>query len=200
MHFYVFALDIWKSDNALLSQHPPEVDEQSHRFRDGVPLAAWFPPSAPYTMSSRYPQARTLYDLQNNTLQILVVSKALRSVMERFDGQHIEFLPITLRDHRDKVASTEYSIVNVLGLTECVDRANSSFSVDPFIPTRISHVDKLVLLQDALPTDRHLFRLKERPWAHLVSETLKKAIEDEGLTGMSFVPPEEFASAMYRCA
>lgn len=200
MRFYVFALDIWKSDNALLSNHPPEVDEQPYRFWEGVPLMAWFPPNAPYVMSPRYPQARTLYDLQNNTLDLLVVSKALRLVMERFDGQHIEFLPITVRDHRDKVASTEYSIANVLGLTECVDRANSSFSIDPFIPTQMSHVDKLVLLQDALPMDRHLFRLKERPWAHLVSETLKKAIEDEGLTGMSFVPPEEFASAMYRCA
>lgn len=200
MRHYVFALDINNDDNALLSEHPPEADERAYLFRDGVPQAGWFPRDAEYAMNHRYPDARSLYDLQNTTLKLLVVSKALRSILEELDGARIEFLPITIRDHRNKVASKEYSIANVLGLIECVDHASSSFDIDPMIPTRFSHTNKLVLVEEAIPKDRHIFRLKERPWCHIVTETLKKAVEDRGLRGMCFVLPEEFDSTFYRCA
>ncbi|MFY0570807.1 imm11 family protein [Archangium lansingense] len=197
MQRYVLVEDLDIDDNAVLTDHPPEARDRMYLFQEGEPLESWFPKNAEYRMGSRYPNARGLYDLQSSTLSILVVSKALREALVEVGCRNIEFLPIVILNHRGKVASREYSIANVLGLTDCVNRSKSAYTVDALIPTMFHGIKKLVLEEDKVPVDLHIFRLKEMPTTHIITEALKSAIEARGLRGMLFIPIDEYDSALH---
>jgi len=196
--YFYFGLDTFDSASACLSSHPPELKGSTYRLDDGEPLAGWFPANARYPMSRHYPNARKLNDLQNNTLEIHVVSRALRETLVEVGCKNVEFLPIVILNHRGKVASDEYSIANVLGAVDCLDREQSKYKMDALVRTKVDSIEKLVLRVDRIPEDLHLFRLKDRPETHLVSEALKGAIEAKRLTGMVFVPIDEYDSDLNR--
>lgn len=198
MRYFVFVQDIDLEDAAVLTKPPAQIEDELFRFDEGVPLRDWFPSPAIFPMNPDFPKGRKLYALQATTIMgLLVVSKELRATFEEVGCDNIEYLPISIIDHRKKLASADYAIANVLHPIDAMDRERSVFDNNALLPTRVSGIEKLVLLEDRIPPHLHLFRLTNAPQFPIVSETLKKAITKKKLGGMRFVPPEEFDDALY---
>jgi len=198
MTYFYFGIDVDDDKSACLSSHPAELRGSSYRLEDGEALTGWFPRPAVYPMDPDHPGARTLNDLQDNTLSMLVVSPALSETMQEAGCTNVEFLPIVIHNHRGKVASDGYSIANVLGLIDCLDRANSRYREDPIVPGKINRFDRLSLISSRIPPGLHIFRLKDRPQTHFVSEELRQAIEARRLRGMVFIPIDRYQSVSQR--
>jgi len=196
--YHVILKDPRLGDAAVLSDHPDAVEEESFRFDEGVPLASWFPTEAVYPMDREFPDLRVLYDLQVNTLGLVVASKAFRAVLEAGAHGNLEFLPITIRDHRKKIASKDHCIVNVIHPVDCVDRARSTVVMGAIDPTQAMTIRKLVLQEDKIPADVDLFRLALRTGTFLVRDELEARIEAAGLKGMRFIPIDQYNSAIHR--
>lgn len=194
MRYFYLGIDVDNDKAACLSDHPRSVEKAAYRFDDGEPLADWFPRQAVYPMDPDYPNARELHDLQENTLSVLIVSRPLRETMQSVGCKNVEFLPIIIKNHRGKVASDEYSIANVLSLVDCLDLKKSRYRRDALLPERIDRFDRVVLVASRIPAGLHIFRLKERPHSHFVSEEMRRAIESKRLRGMVFVPVDEYTT------
>jgi len=195
--FHVIIGDRQVDDAAVLSDHPAAVEEESFRFDEGVPLASWFPKEAVYPMDREFPDLRVLHDLQVNTLGLLVASKAFRAVLEAGAHGNLEFLPITIRDHRRKIASKDHFIVNVLHPVDCVDRKRSTLVMSAIDPTQAISIENPVLREDQIPADVDLFRLAVRTSVFVVRDELKARIESAGLRGMELIPIAEYDSAIH---
>jgi len=197
MHYFALVEDQDLEDAAVLADPPASIKDENFRFTEGVPLKDWFPSDAVYPMSPEFPRARKLYALQSNALGLLVISKELKAVFDSVGCDNIEYLPISILNHRGKLASSDYSIANVLHPMDAMDRKNSIYKMNPLLPTQVNMLSKLVLLEDRIPPERHLFRLTNAPRVYLVTETLKRAVEKKKLDGMLFIPVEEFDDALH---
>ncbi|MFY0564524.1 imm11 family protein [Archangium lansingense] len=197
MRYYVLTQDLEIEDCAVLSDPPKPIADKVYMFEKGTPLLGWFPADAQFTMDPEFPKARRLCGLQHNTLGLIVVSKEFKTALEEFGCENIEFLPISILNHRGKLASADYFIANVIGLTDCMDREKSTYKNNALIPTQISSCSKLVLREDAIPEQLHFFRLGNAPRIHVVTEKLKQELERRKLTGLLFVPVEEYNTALY---
>ncbi|MCP3143968.1 imm11 family protein [Pyxidicoccus xibeiensis] len=197
MRYFVFVENGDVEDNAVLSDPPESIKDELFRFREGVPLKDWFPSPAVFPMDPEFPKARKLYDLQATTLSITIASKALKTTFDEAGCDNVEYLPILIHNHRGKLASADYCIANILQPVDAMDREASIYTNSALIPSLVTRLEKLVLRMEAIPPGLHLFRLTGVPHYPLVSETLKRAIEKKKLTGMLFVAPEEFNSALY---
>jgi hypothetical protein len=194
---YVIVRNTSLRDSAILSTHPPELDDIAFQFRDGHPMRDVMPAHAAYPMSSRWSDRRALYDFQSNTLQLLIVSKRCREVLESGHHDNIEFLPIVVLDHRGKVASNDYFIAHLLGSVDCMDRERSSFEPNPLNPDIFGVCDRLVLQDDKIPDDVELFRLSNGPTTYIARQSLKERLEKAGIQGVSFIPESQYDSALY---
>lgn len=197
MGYYVMAIDLELDDAAVLSTHPSrEFGDQGYRFKEGVSLRGWLPEHVPYAMSPRYPEARALCPFQVNTLELIIPSGECRRVMEEGGkAGNIEFLPITIINHRGKVASEDYCIANLLGSVDCMDREESVYRNSSLDPSVLSTCTKLVLREERIPEDVELFRLSNGLTTYIAGPSLKERLEARGLTkGVRFIPVEEYDS------
>jgi hypothetical protein len=197
MRHFVLVQDNDLDDAAVLSTAPETIEDELFRLWEGQPLMDWFPADAVFPVSPDFPRARRLYASQANTLGLLVVSKEFRCVLEEVGCNNIEYLPISITDHRGKLASADYCIVNALDPVDAMDREHSIYENNALIPSRVSTLEKLVLREDRLEPQLHLFRLTNAPQFHIVSDALRRATEKKKLKGMLFVPTEEFDNALY---
>lgn len=197
MNYFVMVWDLDLEDSAILSEHPHSIKAQASMFQRGMPLKDWMPAKAHYRMSNRYPDRRALIAFQTNTLDLLVVSHEARETLAPQPVQEMEFLPIVILDHRDKVASTDYFILNLLGSVDCMDREKSVYKNSPLNPSVFNSCRKLVLHEDRIPAGTELFRLTNGPTTYIASQELKERVVSRGLQGMKFVPVEQYNSNLY---
>ena len=78
-----------------------------------------------------------------------------------------------------------------------MDRERSAYENNPLIPSKIISCSKLVLREDAIPRQLRIFRLTNAPGIHIITESLKQEMEKRGLTGMLFVPIEEYDTDIF---
>lgn len=155
------------------------------RFDDyylGQPIA---PAKSPLLFIYRLPVTRK-QDLVSGIQVFPIVSRRLRGILEEFEPSDIEFHPVELRSGGKDVDKT-YSIAHLLRPVDCMDRERSAYELDEEDPEIVMEIGSLVLDQDAL-SGRHIVRMNERPVDVLVSEELRAAMEQAGLTGMEFRP------------
>ncbi|PZN25725.1 MAG: hypothetical protein DIU71_19355, partial [Proteobacteria bacterium] len=109
-------------------------------FEEGVELANGFPSNVTLRMSDRFPDDMLLADNLANTNRLIVISAGLRRFLEDEGVQHIEFLPVTILDHKGRVASADYWILNPVGLVDCLDLDKCQPEWDVIDETKVNHV------------------------------------------------------------
>src|SRR5690242_4080725 len=78
----------------------------------GIPLQKGFPDDAEMSMSPHFKKDTRLVDDVMNANNIKVCSKRLVEFLRSKNLANVEYLPVTILDHKDKVASKDYMIVN----------------------------------------------------------------------------------------
>ena len=87
----------------------PIDSPDSPDFFEAIPLGDRFPRDGAMRFSSDYPDFIHVFDFVTNTLGLPIVSGRMVDVLIQFGAKHFESLPVTLLDHKGRVASKEHS-------------------------------------------------------------------------------------------
>jgi hypothetical protein len=158
----------------------------------GIPLAKAFPPGAAFHMDPDFPNDLLLTDNLLNTDACMVVSSRLADALKMQGVEHLEYLPVRIIDHKGKVASKDYFVLNSLELVDCIDREKSKFTENAIVPGRISRFEKLVIDESRIPADRPLFRMKDFARIALATKALANALNREKFAGLGWLPISEY--------
>jgi hypothetical protein len=134
-------------------------------------------------MNPEFPLDTVLVDAPWNLEQWIVISPRVRDFLQARDVGHVEYLPVKIIDHRGRVASRDYTIAHPVGPVDCIDMKKSKFVWDPEMD-EMESLRRVVLREDRIPSDRHLFRLAKFYQPVVVRRHLAQALDAEGFTGI----------------
>jgi hypothetical protein len=166
--------------------------EKSFRLLEGVPLQNGFPGTVQFHMDPDFPNDLVLPDNLLNPDFCIVASGRLAAALRARNVAHVEYLPVTIIDHKGRAASTECVIVHPVEPVDCIDTAQSVFDCSRINKTRINSFKKLVLDTTRIPADRKIFRLKGFWKAVVVRLDLMQALSKEGFTGLGWLPIQDY--------
>lgn len=155
-----------------------EIDARD--FTEGLPYRG----PTPFRIPIAQPGKEVAFAL--GAFDMPVVSTAVAEAIERLAPGEAEFFPIEIAG-----AKNQYRILNAICRAECLDEARSEFtmwSAQDNNPEMLGNYKMIstIRLEPARAEGRHIFRLARWPLALLVSETLKREIEDIPDLGVVF--------------
>ena len=139
----------------------------------------------------------TLSDVLLTGFQLQVFSPRLVALLTEMGVQNIQFLPVRIVNHETGDVEVSYRIANIVGAIDCLDLNNAVYARSRS-SGNILRVFKFRLFPEkivALPGMQEpplLFRLGEFKQHLLAHESLKQACEKAGITGLKFVPTENY--------
>jgi hypothetical protein len=138
-----------------------------------------YPPDARVYMSPMF-GGMQLPDIVCNTESLLIVHKRVKEVMERVNGGATEYLPLAIYNHKRRLASADFFVVNPLGTHDVLDLDASDIERDE--DGDVVHVNKMVLDPKKLRTAPDLFRPDEDVEAYIISKKIATEL-------VNFSPP-----------
>jgi hypothetical protein len=170
----------------------PSGFKNQFMLAEGVPLLKEWPGDVFCKMSPKYPKDIRLTDnLHGGSYP--VISKGLKEKIAALAGaSSIEFLPVTIFNHKGRVASKDYFILNPVGSVDCIDLEKSGVTWNAIDETDISHFEQLVLKRKTVPAEVSVFRLKHQTGTILVRRSLAKQLSSDGFTGLHFLEPATY--------
>jgi len=140
-------------------------------------------PEDPKIFMSPKERGVKLLSLIGNTNSMLIVSRLFRESIERHcQGVEIEFLRFDLYDHRKRVRSRDYCIVNPIGTFDCLDERASGVKYGT--TGKIIHVSELVFDREKSRNAPQLFRVPQRPSQYIVGAELARDIAVQEFTNV----------------
>lgn len=148
----------------------------------GKRLGADYPPDAKIFMT-RESRGVKLSDYLGNTQNMLVVSSRFKAAIEKHcQGVDIEYLPFTLYDHRKRVHSRDYFIINPIGSFDCLDEAASGVKYGP--EGGVVDIEELIFDRNKARDAPQLFRVKQRPTEYVIGYELGREMFNLKLTNI----------------
>jgi hypothetical protein len=178
-----FILKALGDDGDVFIDALPEGGPADWRFSEGKPLAKEFPQNATVRFSDNFPDGRRLLDFVNNISDVLMVSARVREVLDSIGIGNIEYLPITILNHRGKAAPAKYFIANLLGTESAIDMKKSDV-VASNLDGEIATINRLVLDRDSISPDAKLFRAATMKTLFFIREDALSALTDAGVNGL----------------
>jgi hypothetical protein len=166
---------------------PPEGVARDWELLKGVPRAIGFPDDAILRMSSAHPRSMGLLDSVMNLAALVVVSRRLQSFLEALALKNVEYLPVTIINHKRRVASKDYFIVHAVVPQDCLDVGRSGVVYNEIIPADISTVDDLTIEPARVEPGVRMFRIARFGYPMVVDRELALQITSAGFTGTAFV-------------
>lgn len=120
-------------------------------------------------------------DVIRNVLAYLMVSPAMRELLETNVTLPIEYLPFRLLHHKGRVAAENCAMVNVLDTVDCADTAGIEGTPHPSKPGLFFSVKRLPIVAAKVPADRNIFRVSAYPALVFVRDDLRKTLEAAGM-------------------
>lgn len=167
--------------------------DDDFRLTRAVALADDWPTDATFRMNPSYPRDVKLADAIHSQggSGVPVVSPRLREAIKAFAPPDVEFLPVTILDHKGRVASDEYVIANPTRLVDCIDQQASQIDWNPIDPELIANVVGLVLDPAKVDADAVLFRPTYLPTRVVLRGDLAEALTAGGFTGLRLLEPAQ---------
>jgi hypothetical protein len=158
---------------------------KSFQIHQGISRLAGWSPDASSAMNPDWPKDIGLADSMSCE-NFPVVSAKAKDFFAGESAGKIEFLPIKIINHKGRVASDSYFVVNPLDIVDCIDKDASVVKMNP-INKQIKGCKQLVLKADAIPPELKIFRLKDWPDVVVIRRELAvKAEKEAGLTNLKF--------------
>jgi hypothetical protein len=149
------------------------IEPLSWRAGEGAHFGKDYPKGAKIFMNPENPGSK-LPPLLGNTRNMVVGSRDFKEAIEKHCKNEIEYLPFTLYDHRKRVHSRDYFIINPIGTFDCLDLEESVIEWDKDEPDEIIGIDKMVLDRNKVKDAPQFFRVKESPSAYIVGLELAR--------------------------
>lgn len=166
--------------------------EDDWKLTNGASVAAEWSEEVSMSMDSDFKKQIKLADHLCNPCRVIVASPALRTSLEEWGVPNLEFLPLQIINHKGKLASDEYTIVNLVTTQNCIDTAASGVTWNSIMPEYIGSVEQIVLDEGLIGEDASLFRAANFAEPMFVRRDLADALLDAGLTGLEFYELDEW--------
>jgi hypothetical protein len=140
----------------------------------GESVAAGFPDDFAVRMDEDTPGFQ-LPSLLGNTIGLLMVQRAIKDVIESINPGPCEYLPMQVFDHKGRLASADYWVVNPLGTLDAIDPDASDVLR---VGSRAKLRELPVLLRSKLDGAPDLFRVPEDVSLQIMSGRLFDALAD----------------------
>lgn len=166
--------------------------EDSHKLKRGTSVADYFPDDAYFEMDPDFPKDIKLADNVRNGGGFMLVSKGIKEMIERDHVNNVEYLPVKITNHKGRIASREFFIINPLDICDAIDFDQSKIKWNNINPDIISSCTKLVLKEDKIPTGLKMFRLKYFSRRVLIRRDHAEKIQKRGFVGVAFTKVQDF--------
>ncbi len=187
--YWIWANEPTAEEDAMIYGVPPVIATLGLLFNQGRLVTAPVPLIEIERDSDS--QGRLTDNLIAGGLKGLLFSSRLRELLRSTGIENLQHFPTVLRNPTDGTETGDYTLTNVLGRIECVDRAKSVLKHPPGDPDHIEFIESLAL--DTRRIRGHdLFRMGEVPEILVASERVKRACEGANITGVRFHAPEDY--------
>ena len=167
------------------------VDKQ-YELLMGIQRQATFPNDAMFRMNPDFPHDTLLTDSLLNTDMMIVVSLRLKEYLHARELKNVEYLPVTILNHKQKAASRDYFIIHPIEPVDCLDIEKCVPMRSRIDPETIMMIKRLVIDEHRVDPEREFFRPKFYPRITMVRRELAEAIDGEGFTGIRWVELEDY--------
>ena len=140
----------------------------------GEPAADIYPPDARVPMSRKF-GGMELADFVSNTHGLLIVHKRVKEAIEGINRGPTEFLPLSILNHKGRVASADYYVVNPLGTRDVLDLSASDIQ---WSDGDVVALKTIVLDPEKMRDAPDLFRLKEDSSWYLISKRIATRLRE----------------------
>ena len=154
-------------------------------------IADGYPDDVEIVMDPDHRKDVKLYDHLYNVHRLIVASPKLTSFLKGLKLAGVEFLPISIIDHKGKVASPEYAVVNPCNVYDCIDRDATDIDWNPIDPDLIASVSQLTFDESKIDPTVPMFRVKHMAHYVFVREDVAKAILAQDFSGPYMKPLAE---------
>jgi hypothetical protein len=120
----------------------------------------------------------------------LIVDLKWLAALQLVGESNFELFPVSFADGHGKRDDTSFRFMNLLNNVDCMDMNLSNYDVDE--DGFVAHVWRLVIDESRIPSDRHLFRIKEIESTILASDALMEQVIETIDRGAKFVRVEDF--------
>ncbi len=166
--------------------------ERARALKRGVPFGDAFPGDARFRMSKAHKKDTVLTDDLSNTDRLKVCSPRLVDFLRKAKVGHVEYLPVRILDHKGKVASSDYRIVNPFPPQDVLDLKASGPQYSAIRKTTIMDVKRLVIDAKRVEPGVRIFRIKDFTDPVLVDRQLAEDIAAAGFVGPVFTELDEY--------
>ena len=165
------------------NKEPEGIGYQSYKFDEGEELENYPENLDDVTLKldDDYPDSIKKGSFIGNALSMLIADSKTVKIIKDFVKSGVCYYPFVLLDHKGRVHSKDYSIINPIG---AYDYLNIDKSKIDFEDGEIEAIYETVLDASKLADDHHLFRISPATGYYFISEGLKKALEDQNTTNM----------------
>jgi hypothetical protein len=169
---------------AFIDTPPEDLGVYEYCLARGERIGERYPADARIYLQRKSPGIK-LSSLIGNTRNYLIVNTEVKAVILDFCGaSNLEVLPFTLFNHKKRVHSTEYSIINPIGYVDCVNHAASDIRYLSTDPSKIVAVRKFVLNPANLANAPDLFRVAEDREKYFISERIAKVWQEHNFSNI----------------
>src|SRR5205823_2081893 len=95
--------------------------ERDWELLEGLSRIKSFPETATFAMNPDFPDNTLLADNLLNSAGAIIASERLKRYLESQAVTKVEYLPVTILDHRGRTASRDYFIVHPIDPVDCLD-------------------------------------------------------------------------------
>lgn len=163
-------------DQAFLDKKPEDLDGWGFCMTLGDRIGSHYPDDAKVYMQPQHPGVR-LCDLVGNCFSYMIVTSRVKDAIQEHSNVEIEYLPLSIFNHRRRLHSDDYWIINPIGTIDCLDLKRSKYRRGKETGEIVS-VQEYVFLKSRLETEPILLRVPQYPAHYFLNEpTARKLYE-----------------------
>ena len=175
---------------AFVEDAPAELGIRDYYMSQGKKIGDLYPSNVKARLAKRVLGIK-LTSLLGNLLSYLMVNTQAKDVFLGTCNCEIEALPFTLINHKGRIHSKDYWILNPIGTFDCVNREASDIKYQDATKQEVVGIGladgSLVFDSKKMQNAPDLFRVPEKPSLMFISERMALAIIDADLTNVLMV-------------
>jgi hypothetical protein len=161
--------------------------EQTFEMTDGESYQDRFPADAHFRFDPDYKRDIQPLDFYLNVDNMLVCSERAMAFIRSQQPPAVEYLPVTLLDHKRKPVPAPHFIIHPVDHPDCIDVARSDVTWAQSDPGVIQFAEHVEIDPARVPEDRLLFRPRSFPKLTLMRRAFAEAIVAQGFSGARWV-------------
>lgn len=159
--------------------------ERMLRLLMGVSVADDMPRGLQFSADPDYPNDFDMLDSFGNAQSVIPISPKLKAFLESKDIPNLEFVPVDLLDHDERVIA-QYFLLHSTEVIDAIDKDLTDLEVDSLNGEMYDSVEDLTLIDGSVPPHIQIFRVKGLYDVTCISKALAREIDEQGFTGISW--------------